>query len=93
MSTLKFELNKNDFLMDKVTKDLYWVITIDLHNVVLRLEKEGNDVPLKKMPKHMINLSMMKVKPDVFKVLYGNKDGSMNKDNIPDMPTNNAASE
>lgn len=85
MSTLKFELNKNDFLMDKVTKDLYWVITIDLHNVVLRLEKEGNDVPLKKMPKHMINLSMMKVKPDVFKVLYGNKDGSVDKDNIPDI--------
>ena len=91
MSTLKFELNKNDFLMDKVTKDLYFVIAIDLHNVVLRLEKEGNDVPLKKMPKHMVNLSMVRVKPDIFKVLYGNKDGSMNKDNIPDMPQ--AASE
>lgn len=85
MSTLKFELNKNDFLMDKVTKDLYFVISIDLHNVVLRIEKDGNDVPLKKMPKHMVNLSMMKVKPDIFKVLYGNKDGSMDKNNIPDL--------
>jgi hypothetical protein len=87
MSTLKFDLHKNDFLMDKVTKQLFFVVSIDLHNVVIREEKDGDDVPLKRMPKHMVNLSMIKVKPNVMKVLYGSKDGKLDSSDIPDLPT------
>lgn len=86
MSNLKFELHKNEFLMDKVTKKLFFVVSIDLHNVILREEVEGDESPLKKTPKHMVNLSMIKVKPDVMKVLYGTKDGVISPDNIPDLP-------
>jgi len=90
MSTLKFELNKNDFLMDKVNKKLFFVVTIDLHNVVLREEVDSNEAPLKKMPKHLINLSMIKVKPDVMKILYGDKSGQVKPEHIPDIDTTNS---
>lgn len=84
MSTLKFDLNKNDFLMDKINKKLFFVISITTNDVVLREEVEGNDAPLKKIPYHMVNLSMIKVRPDVMRVLYGTKDGEIKPDNIPD---------
>ena len=87
MSELRFELHKNDFLMDKVTKQLFFVIKIDMHNVYLRSETEGDDVELKKMPKHMVNVSLIKVRPNVMKVLYGNKQGDLSPDDIPDFPT------
>ena len=87
MSTLKFELHKNDFLMDKVTKQLFFVVSIDMHNVVIRTEVDGDDAPLRRMPKHMINVSMIKVKPNVMKVLYGSKDGKLDSSDIPDLPT------
>ena len=84
MSDLKYDLHKNDFLMDKVSKIMYFVVAIDLHNVIIREEKDGDDVSVKRMPKHMVNLSMIKVKPDVMKVLYGDKQGNVTPDDIPD---------
>lgn len=84
MSTLKYDLHKNDFIMDKVTKKLYFVVSIDMHNVVIRTETEGDDVELRRMPKHMINVSMIKVNPDVIKVLYGDKRGVLDPNDIPD---------
>lgn len=84
MSTLREDIHKNDFLMDKLTKQLFMVIKIDLHSVWLRHEVEGDDVQIDNKPKHMINLAMIKVKPDVIKVLYGDKDGKIYSDTIPD---------
>jgi len=86
MSTLKYDLHKNDFIMDKVTKQLFFIIKIDLHNVFIRAETDGDDVELKKMPKHMVNVSMIKVNPDVMKILYGAKDGKLTANDIPDIP-------
>jgi len=86
MSTLKYDLHKNDFLMDKVTKQLFFVVSIDMHNVVIRTEVEGDDAPLRRMPKHMINSVMIKVNPNVMKVLYGDKKGKLDPSDIPDLP-------
>jgi hypothetical protein len=85
MSTLKYDLHKNDFLMDKVTKQLFFVVSIDLHNVVIREEKEGDNVPLKRMPKHMVNVSMIKVNPNAMRILYGDKSGNLDSSDIPDL--------
>lgn len=87
MSTLREDIHKNDFLMDKGNKKLHFVIKIDLHNVWLRVESEGDDVDLTKVPKHMINKFYIKVNPDVMKVLYGPKEGNLNPEHIPDLPT------
>jgi hypothetical protein len=86
MSTLKYDLHKNDFLMDKVTKKLFFVVSIEMHNVVLREEVEGDESPLKRMPKHMVNNSMIKVTLNAMKILYGEKDGTLNTSDIPDLP-------
>lgn len=78
MSELKFELHKNDFVMDKSNKKLYFVIKIDLTNVWLRFEdaEKGDDADLFKVPKHLINLAYVKVRPDVVKILYGDRKSS-----------------
>jgi len=75
MSELKFDLNKNEFLMDKVSKKLFFVIKITMHSVWLRDESDekNNDPEVKEMPKNLINKVMTKVNPDVMKVLYGDK--------------------
>jgi hypothetical protein len=75
--------------MDKVTKKLFFIVAIDTLNVIVREEVDGNDVPVKKMPYHMVNLSMIRVKPDVMKVLYGDKNGEVKPEHIPDIPTTN----
>lgn len=89
MSELKYELHKNNFVMDKGNKKLYFVIKIDMHNVWLRLESEegGDDAELFKVPKHMMNLAYIKVNPNVMKVLYGDKQGNLSSDDIPDLQT------
>ena len=75
MSELREEIHKNDFLMDKVTKDMFFVIKIDMHTVWIREEKDAeNDNPdIFQRPKHLVNRSMIKVNPDVIKVLYGDR--------------------
>lgn len=83
MSTLKYELHKNDFLMDKVTKQLYFVVSIEMHNVVIREETDGDEAVLKRMPKHMVNNVMIKVNVNVMKVLFGDKKGKLDTHSIP----------
>ena len=76
MSELRFELHKNDFVMNKSNKKLYFVIKIDSSNVWLRFEDEerkDDDADLFKVPKHLINLAYAKVRPDVVKILYGDR--------------------
>jgi hypothetical protein len=92
MSQLREEVHKNDFLMDKLTKDMYFIIRITDNDVWLRHEAEGDDVELKQMPKHMVNLSMIKVNPDVIKVLYGDRNGEVDKDEIPSTDSADASS-
>lgn len=72
MSTLREDIHKNNFLMDKGNKKLYFVIKIDMHNVWLRFEDESDndDCELFKVPKHMINRTYIKVNPDIMKILY-----------------------
>lgn len=91
MSELRYELHKNHFVMDKGNKKLYFVIKIDMHNVWLRLEDEtkGDDCELFKVPKHIMNLTYIKVNPDVMKVLYGEKTGELKPENIPDVKGDN----
>lgn len=88
MSELREDVHKNDFLMDTLTKDLYFVIKIDMHTVWLRQEKDDlkdpDDPEIKQMPKHMVNRAMIKVKPDVIKILYGNKDEAPTTDDDTD---------
>lgn len=86
MSTLREDIHKNHFLMEKVSKKLYFVIKIDMHNVWLRLEDDtkGDDSELFKIPKHLINATYIKVNPDVMKVLYGEKNGTLKPNDIPD---------
>lgn len=85
MSSLRESIHKNDFLMDKSTKKLHFVVKIDMHNVILRVEDDGDDVELKKVAKHFINKFMIKVNADVMKILYGDKsnENKINTDNIP----------
>jgi hypothetical protein len=74
MSELREEIHKNDILMDKLTKQTYFVIKIGLHTVWLRDEDEkGDDPDVKEMPFHLVNRSLMKVNKDVVKILYGLK--------------------
>ena len=89
MSELRENIHKNDFIMNKGNKKLHFVIKIDLHSVWVRVEddEKGDDADLEKIPKHMVNKFYIKVNPDVMKVLYGNKDGTLDSSHIPDMST------
>lgn len=80
MSDLKFDLNKNEFLMDKVSKKLFFVIKITLHDVWIRDESDAknNDPDIKQMPKNLVNKIMTKVNPDTMKVLYGDREEDPN---------------
>lgn len=77
MSTLREDVHKNDFMMDTLTKEMYFVIKIDMHTIWLRNETAKCDDPddpeIKQLPKHMANRTLIKVKPDVIKILYGEK--------------------
>lgn len=70
MSSLKEKINKNDILMDKVSKQLYFVISIDNHSVMLRLEGDGNNRPIEEKPKHYVNRYLIKVDVATVELLY-----------------------
>lgn len=67
MSSLKFDLNPLDSVMDKIDKTkIFTVLHEELHDVWLWREGEAPHA----LPKRMINLTYVKVDPKVAKVLY-----------------------
>lgn len=70
MATLRENININDYLMDKVSKQIYFVVTMSLHDVLLRLEGDGNERPVEEKPKHYVNKYLIKVNPETVKLLY-----------------------
>lgn len=70
MSSLKEDIHINDFLMDKVSKQMYFVVSIGNHEALLRLEGDGDNRPVEEKPKHYINKFLIKVNPETIKLLY-----------------------
>lgn len=78
MATLRTPVKFLDFLMDKVTKDLYMVLHEELHHVWVI--KDGGGAAPFEMPKHKINLAFTKVDPKVVRVLYGDEEKPSDSD-------------
>lgn len=81
MSTLRDKtIHKNDILMDKVSKVMYFVVAISTHSLTLRHEGEGDDRPVEDKPKHYVNKYLIKVDPLTVDLLYNQpvavKDGT-----------------
>ena len=72
MSTLREKIKINDFLMDKTTKELFFVVLVESSDrLILRDEKK---LVLKSMPNHLVNLSLVKVSNmEAYNVLYKDK--------------------
>ncbi len=71
MSTLKDKtIHKNDILMDKVSKVMYFVVAISMHSLTLRHEGDGDDRPVEDKPKHYVNKYLIKVDPSTVDLLY-----------------------
>lgn len=70
MATLREDIHINDFLMDKVSKQMYFVVSIGNHEALLRVEGDGDNRPVEEKPKHYINKYLIKVNPDTMKLLY-----------------------
>lgn len=81
MSELREDIHKNDFLMDKLSKDLWFVVKITTHTIWLRSEKpedRNNDDPdIRELPKNIVNLSMIKVNKNTVEILYDEKNTSI----------------
>lgn len=70
MATLREDIHINDYLMDKVSKQMYFVVSIYAHAVLLRTEGDGDNRPVEEKPKHYINKFLIKVNPETMKLLY-----------------------
>lgn len=70
MSSLRENIHINDYLLDRVSKQLYFVVSIGNHDAVLRLEGDGDNRPVEEKPKHYINKYLIKVNPETYKLLY-----------------------
>jgi len=73
MPSLKYPLKKNEFVMDKLSKELYFVIRVDdkgkkLKRVWLRAEKDDEFM---EVPFHQMNRVYIKANVNAWKVLYG----------------------
>lgn len=77
MSSLREEIHINDYLMDKVSKQMYFVVSIGNHELVLRVEGEGDNRPIEEKPKHYVNKYLIKVNPETIKLLF---EGEVKKD-------------
>lgn len=71
MATLRTPVQFLDFLMDKITKELFMVLHEELHYVWV-IKDGGGEAPFE-MPKNKINLGFTKVDPKVVRVLYGDE--------------------
>lgn len=89
MATLRTPVKFLDFLMDKMTKDLYMVLHEELHHVWVI--KDGGGAAPFEMPKNKINLAFTKVDPKVVRVLYGNEEANSNNDKPSDSQDSDSA--
>lgn len=89
MATLRTPVKFLDFIMDKVTKDLYMVLHEELYSVWVI--KDGGGAAPFEMTKHKINLAFVKVDPKVVRVLYGNEETDSNTDNPIDSQDSDSA--
>lgn len=70
MSTLRHELKFLDTIMNKVSKnEFFMVLKVGLHNTWV-IDLDGKNEP-KEIPNRMINLAWIKVDQKVVRVLYG----------------------
>lgn len=70
MSSLREDIHINDYLMDKVSKQMFFVVAIYNHAVLLRIEGDGDNRPVEEKPKHYVNKFLIKVNPDTIKLLF-----------------------
>ena len=70
MSTLREDIHINDTLMDKISKQQYFVVSIYNHAVLLRTEGDGDNRPVEEKPKHYVNKYLIKVNPETIKLLF-----------------------
>lgn len=89
MATLRTPVKFLDFLMDKVTKELYMVLHEEAHYVWII--KDGGGAAPFVMPKHKINLAFIKVDPKVVRVLYANEEANSNNDKPSDSQDSDSA--
>jgi hypothetical protein len=78
MATLRTPVKFLDFLMDKMTKDLYMVLHEELHYVWVI--KDGGGAAPFQMPKNKINLAFIKVDPKVARILYDDEEKTSDSD-------------
>jgi len=64
------KFKKNDYIMDKGTKELYFIVKINDQNILVRNESDDS---LKEIAHHFSNFAMIKVNPDIVKMLYERK--------------------
>lgn len=86
MATLREDIHINDTVMDKVSKQLYFVVSISTHSVLLRVEGEGDNRPVEDKPKHYVNKYLIKINPETYKLLYEGKTPTDATLNTQDMP-------
>lgn len=70
MATLREDIHINDYVMDKVSKQMFFVVAIYNHAVLLRTEGDGDNRPVEEKPKHYVNKYLIKVNPETMKLLY-----------------------
>jgi hypothetical protein len=61
------KFNKADILMDKTTKELFYVVRVRGHETMLRNEKNDD---VENFANHFVNRVFIKVDPDMVKTLY-----------------------
>lgn len=78
MSTLAFDLNHDEYLMEKFEKSLHLVLRVDSKVVWLRNE---NNLEFTKVPFHMINKYYVKTDKNTWEVLYKEQNQNEDKEN------------
>lgn len=72
MSTCKFK--KNDYIMNTYTKEIFFVVVVKEHEIILRNEENDN---LSQHKIHAINRNCISVDKDTAKILYKKEKNSV----------------
>lgn len=76
MTKLKEELHKNDYLINLIDKEVFFIIKIDDNSVwvrsesVIKDEKEPDDANIHEYPKSYVNRTLVKIEKDLVNTLY-----------------------